>query len=206
MAYEETAFLERNRFCNLIDGAYAIAMTLLIFGIALPSNVIVPTGTDWQSIVDDMEMFPKFLDYLWSFLILAFFWIAHNYLFRHVGKIDIRYTWLNMCSLFFVVLIPFTTVICTRYGGVFAAELFFHINILCLVVINYLLLRYVDQHRELVKTGTNETINFEDGRKLNTALFIIVLVGLALTFWIPEWSNIVYVSMPLLSLWIHQKK
>ncbi|MFP3950171.1 MAG: TMEM175 family protein [Candidatus Micrarchaeia archaeon] len=198
----ERKLLGKRRLATIVDGTFAIAMTLLIFDIKLPD-----VGQSSAALYDVLiGMFPIFLDYLLSFVLLGFFWVAHNYQFRHIGKIDERYIWVTMLWLMLVVLIPFSTKLVGEYGGLVASELFFHFNIFLILLFLYLQATYVDRHRDLVDADKYEHESFRTSMKITQRFVMVSIAGVALTFWIPDWSNLVYFLVPLFGFWERKRK
>ena len=47
---------------------------------------------------------------------IGVYWVAHHRLFAIVVRYDSRLIWLNLLSLFFIVLMPFTTSLVGEHG------------------------------------------------------------------------------------------
>jgi len=188
-------YLNRSRLAALVDGTYAIAMTLLILEIQVPTMISEATSEVVESSI--LGMWPIFFDYGLSFLILGFFWLAHNKQYKHVGRTDDRYTWLTLLGLMFVVLIPFSTELIGSYSDTTASEIFFHMNMLAILGFTYLQMRHVDNHRALVDADRFEHESFKEGMDITKVFILVTLVGMGLSFVIPEWSNGVYLIVPL---------
>ena len=194
-------YLNRDRLANLVDGTYAIAMTLLILNIEVPTMAASATSEVIESSL--LGMWPIFFDYGLSFLILGFFWLAHNKQYRHVGRTDDRYIWLTLLSLMFVVLIPFSTELIGGYHDTTASEIFLHLNMLAILGFSYLQAKYVDKHRALVDADKFEHEGFVRGMNITKLFIIVTFIGIGLSFVIPDWSNAVYILVPI---WIFAKK
>jgi uncharacterized membrane protein len=187
-------YLNRSRLANLVDGTYAIAMTLLILEIQVPTMIASATSEVVESSL--LGMWPIFFDYGLSFLILGFFWLSHNKQYKHVGRTDDRYVWLTLFSLMFVVLIPFSTELIGSYTDTTASEMFFHMNMFAILGLSYWQAKYVDKHRALVDADKFEHDEFVQGMNITKLFIIVTLVGMALSFVIPDWSNAVYLIVP----------
>ena len=198
----EKRLLGKGRLATIVDGTFAIAITLLIFDIKLPE--VAQTSAALYSGL--LGMFPIFLDYILSFVLLGFFWLAHNYHFRHIGKVDEKYIWLTIFWLMLVVLIPFSTKLVGEYGGLMISELFFHFNIFLIMLFLYFQAAYVDRHKELVDADRYEHESFKTSMKIVRRFVLVSLAGVALTFWVPDWSNLVYFVVPLFGFWERRRK
>jgi uncharacterized membrane protein len=60
----------------LSDGMFAIVMTLLVLGLAVP--VMEDPLASRELLIKLFEMLPKFIAYIVSFTVLGIFWILHN--------------------------------------------------------------------------------------------------------------------------------
>src|SRR6056297_2031291 len=124
---EDKQELSLHRIEGLFDAVLAIAMTLLVLDIAIP---------DTSDVVDSSSLFSElwrmgdtFLKYFISFFILAGFWVANNAEFKHLKRADKTFLWLNLLSIFFISLIPFSTSLMDTYSEILLAEVVFHFNI-----------------------------------------------------------------------------
>jgi uncharacterized membrane protein len=94
----------------LSDSTFAVAMTLLIFDVRLPSSRIHNLGYDlWN------QAWPHYLGYLVSFVVIGMIWLSHHTIFRLIGRVDHRLMVLNLALLGLVVFIPFPTEILAIY-------------------------------------------------------------------------------------------
>jgi uncharacterized membrane protein len=120
--------IAKNRLETLIDGIFAIAMTLLVLTIALPK----PSSEQAQVVLPGLifKLFPQVFLCIIAFLVLAVFWLGHHRQFHFVQTVDPGLLWINIFLLIFIVLIPFSTDIAGDYPDVGIAVLTFNINIL----------------------------------------------------------------------------
>jgi uncharacterized membrane protein len=56
-----------------------------------------------------LGLWPGFLSYLLSFLVVAIYWVNHHVLFQIARHVDTGVLWSNNCLLFFLSLVPFST-------------------------------------------------------------------------------------------------
>ncbi len=125
------------RIENLADGIFSIAMTLLVLNLALPE---VGTGltltTELHTLLFGQTR--KFFDYALSFILLAIFWIIHHQQFHFTKRTDHTHPRINICSLMFVALVPFSTSLTGDYPNETVAKLFFDLNLFILGSLNAL--------------------------------------------------------------------
>jgi len=94
------------RILALSDGVFAIATTLLIVEIAVPattSNVGLPKAL--------LGLWPRYLAYVLSFVVIARFWVMHRLTFRLIARDDAALVWLNLLLLMLVAFLPFPTAV-----------------------------------------------------------------------------------------------
>jgi uncharacterized membrane protein len=99
---KKTVGLERLIFFS--DAVFAIAITLLVLEIRLPTNVEAANLADhWGALI------PEIASYGLSFFVIGAYWIAHHRLYEFIIRYDSRILWLNLLLLLFVAFIPFPT-------------------------------------------------------------------------------------------------
>jgi TMEM175 potassium channel family protein len=108
------------RILALSDGVFAVAITLLIFEIALPATT---SAADLPKAL--LGLWPRYLAYFVSFVVIARFWVAHRMAFRLIARDDAVLVWLNLLLLMFVAFLPFPTAVVGEHGGSPAAAVFY---------------------------------------------------------------------------------
>ena len=112
------------------DGVFAIVVTLLVL------ELKVPALKDHASVSELahqlLELVPKFLSWLISFIIVCKFWLNHNHVLGLAHHADYAMVWLNSIFLMGQAFIPFPTALMGEYpdnplavsffGGVFAVN------------------------------------------------------------------------------------
>jgi uncharacterized membrane protein len=184
--------ISKNRLETLVDGIFAIAMTILVLGITPPkpdisqAHVVLPGNI--------FAVVPEILLFILAFLILASFWLDHHHQFHFVRAIDSRLLWINIFLLISVVLIPFSTDLVGEYYKVQIAVLFFNINILIIGLIFCYHLHYISQSEHL--------LNPEADRKSMSVLFhqsllipCIAFIAAIISFVNPPVSLLVYLGV-----------
>jgi uncharacterized membrane protein len=92
------------RLLSLSDGIFAFAITLLIL------NIVLPYGTSRAEVPQALlSLWPKYLAFLISFVVIGLYWIVHVRQFRFIRRFDTGLLWLNLLFLMFIILIPFST-------------------------------------------------------------------------------------------------
>jgi len=109
---DEAAEQGIGRILALSDGVFAIAVTLLIIEIAVPA-----AGGDDRLSRALLGLWPRYLAYLLSFLVIARFWVIHHQAFRLIARYDTVLLWLNLLLLMCVAFLPFPTAVLGRHVG-----------------------------------------------------------------------------------------
>src|SRR6476620_8559633 len=91
-------------FC---DGVFAIAMTLLIIDIKIPSTAEIHTVSDFWNALG--QIIPSISAFVLSFVIILITWVNHHNAFKLVNKSTNAFIYANGLLLLTVVFIPFPT-------------------------------------------------------------------------------------------------
>ena len=91
------------RIAAFTDGVMAVAITLLVL------NIEVPTLKPGQSLTDALfDELPSLFAYLIAFALVGRFWVVHHNLFEKLRSFDRTLMALNLCFLAAIVLVPFS--------------------------------------------------------------------------------------------------
>ena len=92
--------MTKNRLEAFSDGVFAVAITLLIL------EITVPTGDHlWHQL---KEEWPSFASFFISFWVIGIIWVNHHGLLDHLKRTDRLVLYLNLLVLMTVVFIPFS--------------------------------------------------------------------------------------------------
>ena len=108
------------------DAVFAIAATLLVLD--LTTQALGGISTDAQLWAALGGMWPSFLSFAISFVLLSGVWVLHFGQFRDIARADMPLLWLNNARLLFVVLIPFTTSLVSGYSDFVAGRVLLPVN------------------------------------------------------------------------------
>ncbi|MCB0155840.1 MAG: DUF1211 domain-containing protein, partial [Anaerolineae bacterium] len=105
--------LERLIFFS--DAVFAIAITLLALQIRLPlSQGEVTNAALLKSL---LAIWPDYLAYTLSFLVIGVFWIGHHRKFRYIQRYDGNLLFLNLLLLMAIAFTPFPSSVLSEYGN-----------------------------------------------------------------------------------------
>ncbi|HEV7459090.1 MAG TPA: TMEM175 family protein [Solirubrobacteraceae bacterium] len=93
------------------DGVFAIAITLLVLSIKVPSP-----GSDDNLDRALSSLNDNFTSYFIGFAVIGLFWVGHHYFFDSLRGFDGRMLWLNLLYLSFIGLLPFSTALLGDFG------------------------------------------------------------------------------------------
>jgi uncharacterized membrane protein len=97
--HPSSELLELERLVSLIDGVFAVALTLLVLDLKPASE-----GGDLARELG--QMVPRLLSYLVAFASVAGYWTIHHGTFRLVHHGDSRLVLLSLVNLLFITLFP----------------------------------------------------------------------------------------------------
>jgi uncharacterized membrane protein len=105
--------VEFARVLTFNDGLYAIAMTLLIVSIAVPTISDSNSVGDLADALNDLT--PNFVSFFISFVVIGRYWIAHHLFVSLLGAMDQAFIFLNLIYLAFIAFLPFPTALLGEY-------------------------------------------------------------------------------------------
>jgi uncharacterized membrane protein len=117
------ALMNLSRFESFSDGVFAIAITLLVLNFGIPD--LPRTASNSEIVRRLLALWPDFLGYVTSFIVIGVLWINHHALFHFLRRVDRYSLVINLLLLMCVAFIPFPTALIARYGGVVPVVILF---------------------------------------------------------------------------------
>lgn len=102
---------ETTRLEAFSDGVFAIAITLLILEIKVPSYDVANLAREM------LRQWPSYLAFFISFAFVGIMWINHHRMFTHIKRSDDVLLVLNLLLMFGVCVVPFTTGLLAAHLG-----------------------------------------------------------------------------------------
>jgi uncharacterized membrane protein len=177
--------MDLGRLVSLIDGVYAVAMTLLVLDLKLPSD-----SSDLARAL--RQMLPGFLVYLIVFASVAGYWTIHHGTFRDISHGDGRLIVLSLINLLFVTLYPVAASIVGAYPLEPLATVCLSANSLFYCLSAWAVWSYAAANRRFLTEDT-------DPREVQKVAKIMVLVAIGLALAIPLAFLSVY---PAYAIWM----
>lgn len=138
--YNHIAGQSVERIAALSDGLFAIAMTILVLELHTPVVETIHSELDlWHGLV---EVSPKILMFLMSFMTLGIFWIGQQTQLNNLVRSDRQLAWLNLAFLFLVSMVAFTTKLLGEFMQFRLALIVYWLNILLLGLLLWLCWRH----------------------------------------------------------------
>jgi uncharacterized membrane protein len=129
MRYDHIAGQSVERLAALSDGVFAVAMTLLVLDLHVPTTDLAHGLA---------ALAPQFVMYLMSFLTLGIFWIGQQTQLNQLARSHRSLTWMHLVFLFGITLTPFSTRLLAEYPTTRLALVWYWANILLVGVALYI--------------------------------------------------------------------
>jgi len=181
-----------HRIEALVDGVFAIAMTLLVLNLALPE---MGKGMGLHDLL--FGQIDKFVSYAISFILLAIFWIKHHQQSHFIKRTNGKHLWINIFFLMFVALVPFSTSLFDDYSNEPLAHVFFGANILVLAALLTCNWVYATNHHRLIDRDL-DPYGIALGKKRGVIAMIVSVLAMGLSFVNPQICSYIYLLIPIL--------
>lgn len=192
--------ISKNRLETLIDGIFAIAMTLLVLGISPPRPQETLAGAVLPGMIE--SLIPQVFLFIIAFLVLAMFWLGHHRQFHFVHKIDPALLWINILILIAIVFVPFSTDLAGDYPSVRDAVLLFHANMFIVGILFSLQWYHICRHEHLCEPVPEKAIKHPWFYRSMLVPAVAAIGGL-LSFFNPPVSLLVYFALPAGTYLLH---
>jgi uncharacterized membrane protein len=160
-----------DRLFALVDGVYAIALTLLAVELVLPAGSEHLHGEALlQSILDS---WPKGLGFLTSFTVIALFWHGNHRAFHYLRRFDGRLEWLMLLQLLCIAFVPLPTSIVGEHISDPVAQEFYFGTLLVTGLATMALWWYASSGHRLVDPELHPSVI----RRFNLTLIAGPIVG-----------------------------
>jgi uncharacterized membrane protein len=194
------------RVSALSDGIFAVAITLLVLSIALPT--IHGRVTEAKMAHGLAQVWPHFFAYGLSFIIIGMFWVSHHALFSAIQKVDKTLIWLNMFYLLLIVFMPYPTNVLALFGDTMVATVLYASILAGAAILQAVMGFYAVHNHRLVDDNLDEkeANNYVRHSLLTAAVF---LVSIVISQWSPvaaQYFWIVLFLMPIVEHLMSRKK
>jgi len=103
--------MTKTRLEAFSDGVIAIIITIMVLELKIPHGQVevhgkMVDGASWEALI---HLWPNFLSYLLSFVMLGIYWGNHHHLIHTIHEVRGGILWANLHLLFWLSLMPFAT-------------------------------------------------------------------------------------------------
>jgi len=178
---EENVNSRLEAFC---DAVFAIAMTLLIIDIKIPSSVRIETTNDfWLAL---KHIVPSILAFVLSFTIILITWVNHHASLKLVNKSSASFIFANGFLLLTVVFLPFPTALLGEYlfTDHSAPAVILYDSTMAIQALGWILLTRAALNNQLSRNEKSTLTIRENGKYGYFALTIYSLCAI-IAFWFP---------------------
>jgi len=199
----ETKWMSTSRIQSLTDCIFAFAMTLLVFNLIMPNANNDLSETQLSTFLGNQAK--EFYNYVISFFILAIFWMTHTQQFHYFQGTNRTHLWINVVTLMFIVLIPFSTSLMSDYPLDPMADIFFGLNLLIVGLLYYVNWEYATSNYRFIKKDVSKA-ELDRAKRESLAIPIVAVFSMIFAFTAPFLAEFSYVLIPIVRLLMAQKK
>jgi len=168
-----------DRLLALSDGVVAIAITLLVLQLNVPSPAKFHDPNSASELAAQLgKGADRLVSYVISFYVIAQFWLVHHRVFRRITGQQEGLAWWNFAFLFTITVMPFTSDLLGEFSANPLAVDIFAVNLLLAVVATQLTVIY-GRRRDLVTAETAQETRAAQYRVAASVLVIALSIGIA---------------------------
>lgn len=182
-------YFAKDRIVTLVDGIFAIAMTILVLILTVPE--INPPVTDAALQAALVKLVPLVTSMVLSFILLALFWNIHHRIYTKIKSVHGPLLWVNLIWLLFIVLMPFSANLNGSYGHLTTSSAIFNINMIGISSLLYLNLHMITHDNFL--HGKEDLESLESSKKSTLIFLMISIIAFILSFITPGYSTLIYI-------------
>lgn len=171
--------LSLNRVEALTDGVFAIVMTILVLELGAPILTGESVHTELTGML--LAMWPEFLSYFVTFLIIGFMWSVHYYQFSNIRRSDSGLVWLNIIFLMFMSLLPFSTSLLGQHINEQVSVFIYGGNFIACMLMRYFQWTYATKNYRLVDSDIGP-VQVKQPKIMLLIGIGICIIGMGLSF------------------------
>ena len=186
--------LKVSRLEGLTDGVFAIAMTILVLDLRLPSGL---SAVPLLNLLENLVLI-KFFIYIGSFIILGTLWVAMGFQLGLLERVNRPYLWANVFYLMAVCIVPFSASLVAAFPESPISISFFAFNLLCTSLGQFITSQSAHKHnlnRELYTPAIRQAIL----RRIAVAP-LFYCTAIAVSYWNTKVAFLLLVIPPILYL------
>jgi TMEM175 potassium channel family protein len=169
--------VEFARTLTFTDGLFAIAMTLLVVDLA------VPTLTDTNSVHELADKLgddsAKFISFFISFAVIGRYWLAHHTYFSALARLDRALIGLNLLYLAFIAFLPFPTALLGEYFENPLSIAIYAVNVAIVSGMEVVLFSWAQNHDLLQRKLPSDVYRYGTAMSLAPVVFFALSIPVA---------------------------
>jgi uncharacterized membrane protein len=169
--------VEFARVLTFNDGLYAIAMTLLVVSIAVPTISDTHSVGDLADALNDLT--PNFVSFFISFAVIGRYWLAHHEAVSLLDAMDQAFISLNLIYLAFVAFLPFPTALLGEYFENPLSIAIYAVNVGIVSGMEVVLFRHAYRAKLLRRQPTPEVYRYGIVASLSPVGFFVLSIPFA---------------------------
>ncbi len=184
----DTIDLDTRRIQALTDATFAVAMTILVL------DIEITPGLNHSELISSVfnNILPTLFTYFLSFIILGAFWIDTHYHHQLIIKTDRKSSWLNIISLMFICIIPFSSRFLIKYGNDPLSALFYCLNLLAVTLCHLFMLMHAYKS-QFTKDHITRKIYIKMCLRILIPIVIYCII-IPLTFFLSKWIKLLFLA------------
>jgi len=168
-----------DRLLTLSDGVVAIAITLLVLQLDVPSVASLADPNSASQLAAALgKGADQLISYAISFFVIAEYWLVHHRVFRRISGQQEGLAWWNFAFLFTITIMPFTSDLLGKYSANPLAIDIFAFNLLLATVATQLTVIYA-RRRDLVTPESARETRAARYRGAASVFVIALSIGIA---------------------------
>jgi uncharacterized membrane protein len=168
-----------DRLLTLSDGVVAIAITLLVLQLNVPSPAKLVHPDSASELASQLRNgADQLISYVISFYVIAQFWLVHHRVFRRITGQREGLAWWNFAFLFTITVMPFTSNLVGKFSANPLAVDIFAVNLLVAILATHLTVTY-GHRKNLLTAESPREMQVAQARVAASAFVIVLSIGIA---------------------------
>jgi len=171
--------VEFARALTFTDGLFAIAMTLLVVSLAVPTL----SGSDKDSVgalADELsDDSATFVSFAISFAVIGRYWVAHHTFFSALARMDRGLIGLNLIYLAFIAFLPFPTALLGEYFENPLSIVIYAVNVAIVSGMEVVLFNHAHRNDLLQRKLPRDVFHYAAAMSLAPVAFFVISIPVA---------------------------
>jgi uncharacterized membrane protein len=168
---------EYGRVLAFTDGLFAIAMTLLVVGIAVPTLKDADSVSQLADALNDL--IPNFVSFFISFAVIGRYWVAHHQQFGMLRAMDRGLIGINLLYLAFIAFLPFPTALLGEYFDNPLSIVLYAVNVGTISALEVVMFRHSYRHDLLDREIPEDVYRYGVMASLSPVAFFAISIPVA---------------------------